>query len=84
MSSEEFVEWQAYFAAEELSPENDRIHRAAHMAALHNGPMTRSVGGVFRIADFFRDPWIQEQKPTPPTAEELARQVDEINARIEQ
>lgn len=82
MSAEEFGEWMAFYQREQLHPSADRLRHAQQLAAAHNGPLSRQDKRLWRSADLMAaDPWAAQPDaaPAPPSAAQLAAQVEAIN-----
>jgi hypothetical protein len=75
MSAEEFGEWKAFYAAEDLYPAAQRLRHAQLVAAIHNGELQRQDKRLWSATDFMPpDPWAP-----PPAALEVSV-VDQANA----
>jgi len=82
MSAEEFGEWICIFKNEQLHPSADRLRHAQQLAAAHNGPLSRRDKQLWRALDLLPvevEAAATAPPPAPPTAAELARQVDRLN-----
>ena len=86
MSAQEFGEWMVFLEREQLMPEADRLRHAQTLAALHNGPLTRKDGAMWTFGQLLPAPaWALPPASAPPalTPEQVAIDVDRINARFE-
>lgn len=82
MSAEEFGEWITMFKNEQLHPGADRLRHAQQLAAVSNGPLTRSDKQPWTASQFLpADPWAAAlaQPPAKPTPLQLAAQVEALN-----
>jgi hypothetical protein len=81
MSAEEFGEWKAFYAAEDLYPAAQRLRHAQLVAAIHNGELRRQDKRLWSASDFMlTDPWAP-----PPVVPEVsvADQVNAINSLLD-
>lgn len=82
MSAQEFGEWKTLFSLEGLTLKAERLRHAQLLAAAHNGPLTKADKSMWRAVDLLPgDPWapVEQADSSPPSAAELAAQVDRIN-----
>lgn len=85
MTAQEFGEWKTFFDHEQLHPGADRMRHAVLVAAVHNGPLVRKDKELWSAAHVLPPPpWSRAQDAAAPTARQIAAQVDQINALMQE
>ena len=82
MTAQEFGEWQVFYEREQLHPAAQRYQDAQHMAAIHNGPLSRADKSLWKAAHLMpADPWAPiAPEPPPPDFATLQAQVKAMNS----